>query len=129
MHPDHTGGLVPLIFYRNILRIEPKLTIYGPPNLKEYLMDSFKHQGLNLKFDLDIHNIDNHEILELENDISVSSIELEHKIPCWGYKFRDKNNSLVFIEEVTSTPLSIKKGLGCKDVKSNMPSQPEASVT
>ena len=28
-----------------------------------------------------------------------------------------KNKSLVFIEAVTSTPLSIKKGLGCKDVR------------
>ena len=40
-----------------------------------------------------------------------------------------KNNSFVFIEAVTSTPLSMKNGLGCKDVKSNIPSQPEASVT
>ena len=89
MHPDHAGGLVPLIFYRNILRIESKLTIYGPPNLKKYLMDSFKHQGLNLKFELEIHNIENHENIELENGITVSSVELIHKIPCLGYKFKD----------------------------------------
>ena len=40
-----------------------------------------------------------------------------------------KNNSSVFISAVTSIPLSIKNGLGCRDVKSNIPSQPEASVT
>lgn len=113
MHPDHTGGLVPLIFYRNILRIVSKLTIYGPTNLKKYLMDSYKHQGLNLKFELEIHNIENHENIELENGITVSSVEFIHKIPCLGYKFKDEKKSVLFITDSLPCDNVIKFAKNC----------------
>ena len=47
LHPDHTGGLVNLLFYRKLLNIQTSLTIYGPPNLKIYLDSCFDFQGIN----------------------------------------------------------------------------------
>jgi ribonuclease Z len=108
MHPDHTAGLIPLIFYRNILRIEPKLTIIGPPNLKEYLLQSFQLQGINLKFELEILSINENPKLNLDNEIKVNSIELEHKVPCWGYRIEDSLNSIVFITDTLPLLSSIE---------------------
>jgi len=99
MHPDHTAGLIPLIFYRNILRIEHKLIIYGPSNLKDLLLTSLKHQGVNLKFELEILSIEDNNAISLENNIEINSIQLEHKLPCWGYRIQDENQSIIFITD------------------------------
>ena len=42
MHPDHIGGLIPLLFYRKLYGIELPLTLIGPPNLESYLINCFK---------------------------------------------------------------------------------------
>ena len=90
MHPDHTSGLIPLIFYRNILRIEPKLTIYGPPYLEEYVLQSLQYQAVNLKFELEILSIENYPKINLENNILAKTTHLKHKIPCWGFRVEDE---------------------------------------
>jgi ribonuclease Z len=108
MHPDHTSGLIPLIFYRNILRIEQKLIIYGPPNLKEFIFDSLKHQGVNLKFELEILSVDDLNAISLDNNIEINSIQLEHKVPCWGYRINDENQTIVFITDTLPLEKTIK---------------------
>ena len=37
MHSDHTGGLIPLLFYRNLNNVELPLTLIGPPNLEDFI--------------------------------------------------------------------------------------------
>ena len=47
MHPDHTAGLIPLLFYRKLFGIESALTLIGPPKLEAYIADNFLHLGIN----------------------------------------------------------------------------------
>ena len=108
MHPDHTGGLIPLIFYRNILRIEPPLILYGPSNLEEYVIDSCKHQGINLKFDIEFNSIEEMPEFTLDDDIFVKTVELEHKVKCFGYKIEDETNSIAFMTDTLPTNKTIE---------------------
>ena len=99
MHPDHTAGLIPLIFYRNILRIESDLTIYGPPILEKYIEQSLSLQGINLKFNINFNSVKNNMAFDLNDRLSVNTIKLEHKILCFGYRINDGVNSIVFITD------------------------------
>ena len=99
MHPDHTAGLIPLIFYRNILRIETPLTIYGPSILEKYIEQSLSMQGVNLKFNIHFNSIENDNDFNLNDNLSVKTLKLEHKIFCVGYRLNDNNNSIVFITD------------------------------
>ena len=111
MHPDHTGGLIPLIFYRNILRIEPPLIIYGPSNLEEYVLQSLSHQGVNLKFDIEFNSIEDSPEFSLDDDIFVKTVELEHKVKCFGYKIEDEANSIAFMTDTLPTNKTIEFAL------------------
>ena len=108
MHPDHTGGLLPFLFYRKLYSIESPLTIIGPPNLEAYLTDSFQHTGINHNQDLDIINIAENMDMKLSSDIGLISLEMEHKIPCWGYALEDGSRKLVFVTDTRSNSNTVK---------------------
>ena len=108
MHPDHIGGLLPFLFYRKLCSIESHLTIIGPPNLGDYLADCFQHTGIIHSQDLDIINITENMDMQLNNDIYLISLEMEHKIPCWGYAFEDDTRKLVFITDTRRNSNIIK---------------------
>ena len=99
MHPDHTAGLIPLIFYRNILRIESPLILFGPSNLKEYILESCRLQGINLKFDIEFNFIEELPEFTLDESISVKTIKLIHKLACNGYRIEDESTSVAFMTD------------------------------
>jgi len=108
MHPDHTGGLVPLLFYKHILRQNEPITLIGPPELQNFIKSSFKYQGLEPKYKIFYININNEPEKQLSNFIKLKSAKLNHKISCWGYRIEDKSNSIVFITDTTPTENSIE---------------------
>jgi ribonuclease Z len=108
MHPDHTGGLLPFLFYRKLYNIESSLTLIGPPNLEAYLVDSFQHTGIKHNQDLHYINIAEHSEIKLDKGIRLHALEMEHKIPCWGYALEDKKRKLVFITDTRSNTNAIK---------------------
>ncbi len=99
MHPDHTAGLIPLLFYRKLFGIESALTLIGPPKLEAYIADSFLHTGINNNQDLKWIDISKNHNLNLQNEIEITTMEMEHKIPCWGYKVSDGRKKIVFITD------------------------------
>ena len=108
MYPDHTGGLLPLIFYRKIYGISTPLTLIGPPNLEAYLLDSFQHTGVKNNQDIKIINISENMEIQLSESIRINSLEMEHKIPCWGYAFKDRKHKLVFITDTRRNTNTVK---------------------
>ncbi len=108
MHPDHIGGLLPFLFYRKLYSIESSLTIIGPPNLETYLVDSFQHTGIKHNQDLHYINIAQHSEIKLDKGIRLHALEMEHKIPCWGYALEDDRRKLVFITDTRSNANAIK---------------------
>jgi len=99
MHPDHIGGLIPLLFYRKLFDIDSPLTLIGPPQLKVYFEDSFHHSGVTNNQNLQWIDISVVNQLNIEDNINIVALEMKHKIPCWGYKISDDNSKLVFITD------------------------------
>ena len=108
MHPDHTGGLLPFLFYRKLYNIGSPLTIIGPPNLEAYLADSFQHTGISHNQDLRYINVAGHSTMELDKEISLDALIMEHKVPCWGYSLNDSSRKLVFVTDTRSHANTVK---------------------
>ena len=108
MHPDHTAGLIPLIFYRKILRIEPPLTLYGPPNLESWLLNSLEEQGVNLTFELIVKSLEEFPEFELADETTANTAQMKHKIPCWGFRLEDGKRSFVFVTDTLPCDNAVK---------------------
>ena len=99
MHPDHIGGLFPFLFYRKIFNISSPLTLIGPPNLKDYVLDSFNHAGIMLNQDIIFFSNTKKNKISLKGKVKVETMEMNHKIPCWGYALMDDEKKLTFITD------------------------------
>jgi len=108
MHPDHIGGLIPLLFYRKIFGIESPLTLIGPPKLRDYFNDCFRHSGLKNNQDLQWVDISSDGQLIIQDKIIIHALEMKHKIPCWGYRISDGSKKLVFITDTLPNSNAVK---------------------
>jgi len=88
MHPDHIGGLIPLLFYRKLFSIDSPLTLIGPPQLKVYFEDCFHHSGLTNKQDLQWIDISAINQLGIQDNITIFALEMKHKISIVSVNFK-----------------------------------------
>ena len=93
MHPDHTGGLINLLFYKKLSGIDSPIILYGPPSLEDYILICLKYQGINLNFKYKILPI--LPMIKLENDLVVKSAEMIHRLKCYAYRFNSDNVDLM----------------------------------
>ena len=92
LHGDHYFGLIGLLSTMHLNgRIKP-LHIYGPKAIKEILELQFKYSDTTLKYELIYFEIDPTQsaVIFENNDVTVESIILNHRIPCTGFKFTEK---------------------------------------
>ncbi|TKC10318.1 ribonuclease Z [Pedobacter polaris] len=92
LHGDHYFGLIGLLSSLHLNgRIKP-LHIFAPKAIQEILELQFKHSDTNLKYELIYFAIDptKSEVIFENNDVSVQTIILNHRIPCTGFKFTEK---------------------------------------
>ena len=113
LHPDHIGGLIPFLFYKRVIRNNTPLVMVGPPNLEEYVKMNIKYSDFTLDFDIQFIDVSQNEKITLVDNIFVSSRLLEHKLPCWGYRFDDHKLSLTFITDARISENSFEL---CKNV-------------
>jgi ribonuclease Z len=92
LHGDHYLGLVGLLSTLNLRNRRDALYIFGPPGLNDIITLHLKYTETVLGYKVHFQALDpdNPEIL-LENDqITVSSIPMDHRIPCTGFLFKEK---------------------------------------
>lgn len=92
LHGDHFLGLPGLINSMSLGGRQHPLTVYSPPGLKQILEEIQKWSMAEVAFP--IHYVElvgsgQKRQLELEN-VLVDSFLLQHRIPCYGYVFREK---------------------------------------
>ena len=92
LHGDHFFGLVGLLSTLHLNRRIKPLTIFAPPEIKEILDIQFLHSDTRLCYEIIYHSIDakNPAVIFSNNDLSVETIVLHHRIPCTGFKFTEK---------------------------------------
>lgn len=129
LHGDHYLGLVGLLSSLHLNGRTKPMDIFAPPELKEIIDLQFKHSQTFLRYPINF-NITNatssHKIFE-NFDIIVESFPLDHRIPCTGFRFTEKQRLRKMIKEKIeelSIPAEqvqfIKKGISFTDKKGNI---------
>ncbi|MFD0941195.1 ribonuclease Z [Pedobacter boryungensis] len=92
LHGDHYFGLIGLLSSMHLNgRIKP-MYIFAPKAIQEILELQFKHSDTTLKYELVYFVIDPTQpaVIFQNNDVTVETIVLNHRIPCTGFKFTEK---------------------------------------
>lgn len=92
LHGDHYFGLIGLLSSLHLNgRVKP-MYIFGPEPLQEILALQFKHSDTHLRYELifQVTNPDKPELIFANNDVTVETFGLNHRVPCTGFKFTEK---------------------------------------
>jgi len=94
LHGDHFFGLVGLVSTFRLLGREADLHIYGPKGIKEAITLQLKLGKSWTDYDLYFHELESleTEILFEDENISVSTIPLKHRIYTNGFIFKEKES-------------------------------------
>ncbi|MGB4401194.1 MAG: ribonuclease Z [Daejeonella sp.] len=101
LHGDHYLGLVGLLSSLHLNGRTKPMDIFGPPELIEIIDLQFKHSQTNLRYPINF-NVTNSTVSEklFESfDVVVESFPLDHRIPCTGFRFTEKQRLRKMIKE------------------------------
>ncbi|MFB1080749.1 ribonuclease Z [Jeotgalibacillus sp. JSM ZJ347] len=90
LHGDHIFGLPGFLGSRSFQGGSEPLTVYGPEGIKDFISTSLKVSRTYLKYNLEIIEIEDGAVID-EEDFTVSVKKLEHVIPSYGYRIREKD--------------------------------------
>lgn len=92
LHGDHFFGLIGLLSTMQLLGRTNPINIYCPEkldkiiNLQLKITDSYFTFPVNYHF----HSKEDNQLLVDGNDYTIHSFQLKHRIPTWGFVFREK---------------------------------------
>lgn len=92
LHGDHYLGLVGLLSSLHLNGRKKAMHIFGPPDLKTIVDVNLVSSWTKLHYELIFHPTQaNYSEIILDNeDITVETLILNHRIPCTGFLFRQK---------------------------------------
>lgn len=93
LHGDHYFGLIGLLSSMHLLGRVTDLHLYAQPALKEIIDLQLKHSETRFNYNLIFHPIDatKQKIIFEDDKLTVETIVLNHRIPCTGFLFREKD--------------------------------------
>jgi len=119
LHGDHVFGLYGLLSSMNLSGRESPMRLYAPEAFRNILYTHLSDFDIHLNFDIDFIALQETEPVKIFEDknISVISFPLRHRVPTFGFLFREKERERNILKEAISKyniPLSeihkIKKG-------------------
>lgn len=101
LHGDHYLGLPGLLGTMHLLGRDKILHIYSPPGLKEIIDTNHYHSKTFLNYDLEFHVLESKSPARIFEDdkLTVETIPMNHRIPCYGFLFREKEPLKNIIKE------------------------------
>ena len=101
LHGDHYLGLMGLLSTMHLQGRTAPIHIYAPEPLKEILDLQFYHSQTELRYELFFHIItpDHNTIIYEEEQLVISTIVLNHRIPCTGFLFKEKPHPRKLLKE------------------------------
>ncbi len=126
LHGDHYLGLVGLLSSLHLNGRTKPMDVFGPAELKEIIDLQFKHSQTIIRYPINFRpTSDDKRYKIFENyDLAVDSFPLDHRIPCTGFIFTEKQRLRKMIKSkiddlaipAEMIPL-IKNGQSFKDKK------------
>ena len=118
LHGDHYFGIFGLLSTLDSLKRKKDLHIYAPPELKKILSHKYSPIQIgyvNYKIIFHPHEHTQNKIIYIGKHIIVESFPLIHRIPAWGFIFKEKEKEKNIIKEkITEYNLSIEDILKIK---------------
>lgn len=95
LHGDHYLGLMGLLASMHLLGRNTDLHLYCPAELREILEVQNKHSQTRLNYMIIYHHHKyiNDDLLFEDEKVEVRAVVLNHRIPCCGFVFREKQVS------------------------------------
>ena len=92
LHGDHCFGLIGMISTFGLLGRTSKINIYGDAALEEILNYQLKWFCRDLGYEVTFHAVDTTRqyVVYEDRSLTVETIPLDHRLPCCGYLFREK---------------------------------------
>ncbi|KIC93006.1 ribonuclease Z [Flavihumibacter solisilvae] len=87
LHGDHYFGLIGLITSMGLLGRELDLHLYAPAPLKELIDLQLRVADTTLPFTIHFHPLGDEGVLVRHEKFQVSCFRVNHRIPCWGFRF------------------------------------------
>ena len=104
LHGDHLFGIYGFLSTLSLMGRKAPLHLYAPENYKQILHSHLKDFDINLSFEIDFIALHSKEPITILDDkyITVSSFPLQHRIPSFGFLFREKQSERNIIKEYIS---------------------------
>lgn len=101
LHGDHVFGLYGLLSTFSLMGRKNPLRLYGPENYGKILVSHLADFDINLAFDLDFIPLSGKDPVSILDDkfITVTAFPLEHRVPAFGFLFREKPHPRNVIKE------------------------------
>jgi ribonuclease Z len=125
LHGDHFFGLIALLNTYSLLHRVQLLTIFCHEPLKQIIEVQLQHSGAVLSYPIKyIFHSDKNELIFENKEITVQTIQLQHRIQCVGFLFKEKPKDRKILSERINrykVPVAkiadIKKGMDFIDDK------------
>ncbi len=101
LHGDHYLGLMGLLSSMHLLGRTKSIHLFAPPELQEILETQFKLTYVKLKFDIIYHPLKFKQktLIFEDNNMEAFAFPLKHRIPCYGFLFKEKLKERGMIKE------------------------------
>ena len=105
LHGDHIFGLYGLLSTFNLMGRTSKVHLYAPENYRNILYSHLTDFDINLNFEIDFIPLSGNDPIKVFEDkyLTVTSFPLEHRVPSFGFLFREKPYDRNIIKECIST--------------------------
>jgi ribonuclease Z len=92
LHGDHIFGLYGLLSTFSLMGRKSPIHLYAPENYHDMLMSHLGDFDIHLNFDIDFIPLSGKDPLRILDDkyLTVTSFPLEHRVPAFGFIFREK---------------------------------------
>jgi ribonuclease Z len=92
LHGDHVFGLYGLLSTFSLMGRKNPINIYAPENYNQMLLSHLSDFDINLSFEIDFHPTGGKDPRLILDDkyLTVTSFPLEHRVPSFGFLFREK---------------------------------------
>ena len=101
LHGDHVFGLYGLLSTFSLMGRESPIHLYAPEKYDNILKSHLRDFDINLSFDIDFIPLSGNEPVKILDDkyLTVTSFPLEHRVPAYGFLFREKISDRSIIKE------------------------------
>ncbi|MEM6641591.1 MAG: ribonuclease Z [Bacteroidota bacterium] len=120
LHGDHYFGLIGLLSTMHLFGRVKKLLLVGPPGLAEIITLQFRYSETSLSFPIDFREFSPgaSEVIYDHKNYNVTTIPMNHRVPCSGFLFREKPKKRRIVKEaLLDYNLSKLEVLALKDGK------------